>query len=450
MLPEPALSFTIPSLHDGTSLDCRVYHPASLAATNTKAPPWKKHAAVVAHPYAPMGGSYDDAILESIAARLLSAGYLVGTFNFRGAGHSAGRTSWTAKPERDDYASIVGFVAHYVHFLNPFSTIPLTAEVETTTTTTTTLSSSETIEPPVLLMAGYSYGAMVTTQLPPIEDILSPFAAPDTDSNASQIRLRAQHLAEQQNLILGSTRAAMLQVKNPHSPRKRSSGVRIGGDEGDRSPRKSHDSHGRRSFSSPGRRSFSLDAEDRVRRGVYEFMAKRKAKHGVHHFNWTQRRSMSGSEPQDAGPSLRHQTPEASESPKQPVDATDETELERLPAMANFVYPRPAYILVSPLQGLVMHLATMSLYPSRHKTREADAAENKLVETPTLAVFGDHDVFVPVGKLRTWTRKLSSRDESRFTGHEIPRAGHFWAEEGVLHGMNERVGAFAGGLIQNE
>lgn len=83
MLPEPALSFTIPSLHDGTSLDCRVYHPASLAAANTKAPPWKKHAAVVAHPYAPMGGTYDDAILESIAARLLRAGYLVGTFNFR-------------------------------------------------------------------------------------------------------------------------------------------------------------------------------------------------------------------------------------------------------------------------------------------------------------------------------------------------------------------------------
>ncbi|GAB0136848.1 hypothetical protein EsDP_00005136 [Epichloe bromicola] len=283
---------------------------------------------------------------------------------------------------------------------------------------------------------------MVTTQLPPIEDILSPFAAPDTDSDASQIRLRAQHLAEQQNLILGSMRAAMLQVKNPRSPRKRSSGVRIGGDEGDRSPRKSHDS--------PGRRSFSLDAEDRVRRGVHEFMAKRKAPHGVHDLNWTQRRSMSGPEPHDVGPSLRQQTPEASGSPKQPVDATDETGPERLPAMANFVYPRPAYILVSPLQGLVMRLATMSLYPSRHKTRGGDAAENKLVETPTLAVFGDHDVFVPVGKLRAWTKRLSSRDKSRFTGHEIPRAGHFWAEEGVLYGMNESVGAFAGGLIRNE
>jgi hypothetical protein len=86
MLPEPALSFTLPSLHDGTKLDCRVYHPASLAATNLGAPPWQRHAAVVAHPYAPMGGCYDDPILESVAAQLLKTGYLVGTFNFRYVG----------------------------------------------------------------------------------------------------------------------------------------------------------------------------------------------------------------------------------------------------------------------------------------------------------------------------------------------------------------------------
>lgn len=83
MLPEPALSFTIPSLHDGTVLDCRVYHPASLAAANPRAPPWERHAAVVAHPYAPMGGCYDDPTLDSVAAALLRTGYLVATFNFR-------------------------------------------------------------------------------------------------------------------------------------------------------------------------------------------------------------------------------------------------------------------------------------------------------------------------------------------------------------------------------
>ncbi|KAL3957995.1 hypothetical protein ACCO45_008573 [Purpureocillium lilacinum] len=86
MLPEPALSLTIPSLHDGTPLDCRVYHPASLAA-GTRAP--------------------------------RPGGDMRRCWRIR-AGHSAGRTSWTAKPERDDYASVVGFLVHYVHYLDPF------------------------------------------------------------------------------------------------------------------------------------------------------------------------------------------------------------------------------------------------------------------------------------------------------------------------------------------
>ncbi len=82
MLPPPTLSFTIPSLHDGTTLDCRVFHAASLSPS-PRAPPWRRHAAVVAHPYGPMGGSYDDPIVAVVAATLLRLGFLVVTFNFR-------------------------------------------------------------------------------------------------------------------------------------------------------------------------------------------------------------------------------------------------------------------------------------------------------------------------------------------------------------------------------
>jgi hypothetical protein len=82
MLPEPALTLTLPSLHDDTPLDCRVYHPLSLNPSPTS-PPWRKHVAVVAHPYAPLGGCYDDPIVDVIATTLLRLGYLVGTFNFR-------------------------------------------------------------------------------------------------------------------------------------------------------------------------------------------------------------------------------------------------------------------------------------------------------------------------------------------------------------------------------
>ncbi|KAG6270300.1 hypothetical protein E4U22_001086 [Claviceps purpurea] len=461
MLPEPALTFTIPSLHDGTRLDCRVYHPASLAATNPSASPWKKHAAVLAHPYAPMGGSYDDPVLGSVAATLLGAGYLVGTFNFRGAGHSAGRTSWTARPERDDYASMVGFTAHYVHFLDPFSRLVqsdatngnvdvmkgLTDAAEQVKMRPPFSSSEKFESPSLLLMGGYSYGAMVTMRLPPIEDLLSPFSSPEADSDAAQIRLRAQHLAEQQNLILGSVRASILQAQNPRNPQRQySGGVRVGGNERERSPRRSHDGH--------SRRRISLDTEDRVRRGVHDLMGKGTAHSSGHHWHRGQRRSRSTSscaELRGGRPLWESRASEvaaaAAGSREKTCGAEQEAQLEKLPVISHFVVPRPAYVLISPLQGLVTHLATMSFLPTSGNQKTDDAAQKKLVHNPTLAVFGDNDLFVPVGKLRSWTTKLSSRDGSKFTACEVCHAGHFWTEESALADMNGSVGAFANCLV---
>ncbi len=83
MLPEPALTFTIPSVHDGLPLDCRIHHPASLQASSRAPPPWRRHAAVLAHPYAPLGGSFDDPVIETVGATMLKEGYLLSTFNFR-------------------------------------------------------------------------------------------------------------------------------------------------------------------------------------------------------------------------------------------------------------------------------------------------------------------------------------------------------------------------------
>ncbi|EHK19342.1 uncharacterized protein TRIVIDRAFT_157245 [Trichoderma virens Gv29-8] len=329
MLPEPSFTLTIPSIHDGTALDCRVYHPASLAvgarSPQHAAAPWKRHAAVFAHPYAPMGGSFDDGMVDIVASQLLRKGYLLGTFNFRGAGRSAGRTSWTAKPERDDYISFVGFIAHYVHRL-----------------VSSGIAEQQPASPshrPVLLMAGYSYGAMITTQLPPLNELLERFASPDSGSNAAQIRLRAESWAEKQRQALQKARA----------------------------------------------------------------------------------------------------------SPKVPANG-------KLSPVNGFTMPKPAYLLVSPLQGLVTHLATMTLVPSvfaRRSPPPEDEAETKLVVNPTLAVFGDGDIFVPVGKLRTWVARLSSQQVSQFRGHEIESAGHFWAEEGVLHSMLDLVCDFAGKLYDS-
>ncbi|KAL7954056.1 Alpha/Beta hydrolase protein [Trichoderma compactum] len=346
MLPEPSFTLTIPSTHDGTALDCRVYHPASVFAgargSQHGAAPWKRHAAVFAHPYAPLGGSFDDGLVDIVASQLLRKGYLLGTFNFRGAGQSAGRTSWTAKPERDDYISFVGFMAHYVHRL--------------VSSGVTGQQAASVSHHPVLLMAGYSYGAMITTQLPPLNELLEHFASPDSGSNAAQIRLRAESWAEKQSQALQEARGI--------------------------AARGQHKAHG--TTSNPA-------------------------------------------------------------SPQVPANG-------KLSPVNGFAVPQPAYLLVSPLQGLVTHLATMSLMPSvfsRRSPPPEDGAETKLVRNPTLAVFGDGDIFVPVGKLRSWVARLSSQHASQFRGHEIASAGHFWAEEGVLYSMLDLVCDFAGKLYDD-
>ncbi len=84
MLPHPILSLTIPSIHDDTVLDCRLYNPPSiLADLNSQTGQWRKKAAIVAHPYAPLGGCYDDPVVDIVACGLLQQGFFVGTFNFR-------------------------------------------------------------------------------------------------------------------------------------------------------------------------------------------------------------------------------------------------------------------------------------------------------------------------------------------------------------------------------
>lgn len=70
---KPTYSLKVPSLYDGLELDCRLHHPLG----------GRENIALIAHPYAPMGGSFDDATVGWVGSSLLKAGYIVGTFNFR-------------------------------------------------------------------------------------------------------------------------------------------------------------------------------------------------------------------------------------------------------------------------------------------------------------------------------------------------------------------------------
>lgn len=81
IMPTPSLNLQIPSYLDAHLLDARVYLPPSYTAPVTQH--WDRKLAIIGHPYAPLGGSYDDHIVLEVVKTLLRAGWVVSTFNFR-------------------------------------------------------------------------------------------------------------------------------------------------------------------------------------------------------------------------------------------------------------------------------------------------------------------------------------------------------------------------------
>lgn len=473
-LPDPTLSFSLPSIHDGTSLDCRIYLPPSLLEdlsspppspssplspfdNPAKALPWQGNAAVVAHPYAPMGGNFNDNIVRLLTKTLLtgtptSPPYVVATFNFRGAGHSNGRTSWTAKPETADYMTVAGFVAYFAHYLEPG--------------TPTSPKAPKALNPK-LLCCGYSYGALVTSLLPPVASVLAPFVSPLRNSPAAEVRRRAARWASIQNADFAAFReAAAARAKAAQkaqskrlgtppstSPKKArlSMGIRVGtadddlhhnhSHHGHGSPRRSHDVAALKHMLSPSpRRSVSADHRLSETRSSKEFRDSKdlarddKTHHGV------------------AGllAKVRHRSEDAHDESK------DKEEGEHM-AVVELPVLQPAYLMVSPPVGIASNLATMtmSLPLFRRKEKSAavsgsdDDADRKLATNPTLVVYGDADSFVSSKKIRQWTAKLG--DESRassnnsdvgFKSLEVATAGHFWAEGRTLYELQAAVAKY--------
>ncbi|CAG8949701.1 hypothetical protein HYFRA_00004019 [Hymenoscyphus fraxineus] len=489
LLPPPTLSFTIPSIHDDLILDCRVYHPICLAPTKiSQVEEWHKKAAIIAHPYAPLGGSYDDPIVERLAAIILKQGFCVGTFNFRGAGNSRGKTSWQSKAEQKDYISFIGFMAHYIHDLSPPPISPSPTEQPRFTRSDSALHDltpvpSQTVPPPHdsddrllspitaekfpstmqkdldtnktrprLLLAGYSYGAMVTCSLPALlSSILEPFQSPEPGTAHAEIRLRAQNLAAQQNKYIHAqisevlyaarhSRGRSLQIDDifsaPTSPRSRrtSGGVRIGGDEDFR--RASHDSFRSRS-------SFSLDTQERVRKSIDRVRSLTKSPRFPHPQRTTSSGSWASFKSYTSNTSINRNFSKSDQ--KLPEEVV--IDIKAVPEILDEF--QTAYILISPLRGLINSLATMWTYKP---TKVLPEPEMKFTVDPTLALFGDDDIFVSAKRLRSWARKLecmgeeNKRDSLVFRYREVKGAGHFWHDHEALEVLKEEVRDFVVGL----
>lgn len=294
--------------------------------------------------------------------------------------------------------SVVGFMAYYAHHLD-FPNRILVDESRL----------------PIMLQAGYSYGAMITTRLPPLDAILALLNSPAVHTPAADIRLRAQHLAEQQNVLFVA----------PPSPR-RSLGMRVGGDED--VTRLSHER----------RRSHSMDGEERIIKGVKDILAHTKRVRRKY-----RRRSNN-------------------EHAEEIVD-----EEECLAKMDQLLPWRGAYLVVSPPIGFVTNLATMSFTNPFNawskkpiKTEdpaatshggvagvEHDAAESKLAYHPSLAIYGDSDGFLTLRKFREWTNRLKAYNASEFQAVEVAGAGHFWMEKGVTYELRNAIVAFVSELL---
>lgn len=172
-----AIPATVVSINDAVPLHCVICFQRSAVekASNLL------RCAVVAHPYAPLGGTSDDPVVALVADTLISKGFIVATFNFRGAGVSGGRTSWTSKPELEDYLTIVGFLSRFCASLLHHGGVSEQKR----------LVNANKIK---IILGGYSYGSMIARQVESAQVIFDAFV-PDVPSPLGNIAIQAQELA---------------------------------------------------------------------------------------------------------------------------------------------------------------------------------------------------------------------------------------------------------------
>lgn len=297
-----------------------------------------------------------------------------------GAGESKGRTSWQAKSELEDYISFIGFFIHYVEGLR--ATLPhthsFTAPDKDLLPLSSTYDIAEGAQGILLVIGGYSYGSLIATHLPTTESILRRFETVTKGTAEAEIRLRATSLSAQWNkdakMYLEVQKARSSSSHEKYRQPARAMAVAMGGDESDPSTRRT---------SHEGRRSM-----DAVRRS----MDRSRVKLGLRQHSHSS-------------------------------EVSDCTTIEGSLAPVRLALPQSHYLLISPLLPPISTFATFF-------SRRMPSSENKLVQHPTLAVYGDDDFFTSQKKLRRWAEGLKAKPGSRFQFHEVPRAGHFWREEG--------------------
>ena len=335
---------------------------------------------------------------------------------YRGAADSKGSTSWTGRPEKEDYTSFAGFMVYYLQQLQPkddlkrLSTIvsartsridglePLTSASETPSPRNSSRSSNVT-----LLLSGYSYGFLILSRLPPVADMLGRFEAAPRGTTAAEIILRAYRLAKESRSTLEvkqalpQSRGRRLTPADATKPRLHASPVIVGGEETPPQER-------RRS------RETSRGANI-VHRGV-EVPLRIKAR---------MRRRSSG-----VRPGTGHGPMQSDEN----ITTGSSTPVPGVRVM---------YLLISPVLPPIAH----TLVPPASWTGLRGGADKSTgvgsTTCPTLAVWGSIDSFTSNRRLKAWAERLSKLGPAAFKGVDFEGAGHFWREQGVMRSMTEAI-----------
>ncbi|KAI7188652.1 hypothetical protein KC363_g5323 [Hortaea werneckii] len=396
-MPNPLYAFTLPSLNDDTPLACRIYHPKNIQL-ETPDGQADLRGAVIAHPYAPLGGSYDDAVVLSVTETLVNEGYIVMTFNFRGATGSAGHTSWTGRPETDDYSSVAGFLIEYLQDIRRPSSEQVIG--------------SDRPPPLQIIFGGYSYGSLVLARVPPPEAITHRLREATTGTAAYEITIRARTLAERtwkatQEAVENSARGSG-QGSARSTPPVTSSPLTMGGEETDSSERR----RSRESKRALSRARKSAQLPHRIK---------------AHRREHSEKRSRFSHDPQRSEDDV----------PREGQDRAEEQAVN------------PKYLLISPV---LLPLTTLLCPPGPSipfvgMARHSDAGNGgySFTNHNTLALFGTADVFTSSKRLQTWAEKQKTSNP-QFEWKEIEDAGHFWHREGAMEALEERIASWVKGL----
>ena len=289
-----------------------------------------------------------------------------------------GRTSWSGRPELDDYTSFAACFMQYMSLIRPFPTPDTTLAPDQSTVRAPTRQASDSLpgEVPLVILGGYSYGSLILKHLPPVPSILQRFSSPLAGSAADEVLLRAHKLADQSNLEwINQARDVEQETRRRKYEHKTS--LTIGGEETTPDNRRSS-RETKRSLDIPR----SLDLGQRLR-------------------------------------SFSHR----GQRPGNSASSLEQTE-------GNVMVPEVRYLLISPLTPPISTLAAPGL-GQKLWSRSTGVSTLSIGKFVSLAIYGDQDIFASAKKIRNWSGHLKAEHGPTFSSVEITGAGHFWVEQGV-------------------